>query len=103
MKYEPNTIGIYGLLEYTCDCANWSRTVGCCSHIVEIVYYLVHARHLSEILKPDEILSKMFQQDSIMPVIENDSNEDWIGFQRTLFVKGESTYDDQAPRSVRGG
>ena len=28
MKYEPNTIGISGLLEYTCDCANRSRIIG---------------------------------------------------------------------------
>ena len=30
----------------------------------------------------------MFQQDVIMPVIEDDSDENWIGFQGTLFVKG---------------
>lgn len=76
VKYEPNTIGISGLLEYTCDCANGRRTVGCCSHIAAIVYYLAHARYFSKILKPAEILSKMFQQDSIMPVIEDDSDED---------------------------
>ena len=44
VKCEPNTIGISGLLEYTCDCANGSRTVGCCLHIAAIVYYLAHAR-----------------------------------------------------------
>ena len=89
VKYKPNTIGISGLLEYTCDCTNGSRTVGCCSHIAAIVYYLAHARYLSKILKPAEILSKMFQQDRIMPVIEDDSDEDLIGLQRTLLVKVE--------------
>ena len=59
MKYGPDTIGIFELLEYTCDCANGSRTVGCCSHIAAIVYYLAHVRYLSKILKLAEILSKM--------------------------------------------
>ena len=76
VKYEPKTIGISGLLKYTCDCRNGSRTVVCCSHISAIVYYLVYARYLSKILKPAEILSKMFHWDSIMPVIEDDSDED---------------------------
>ena len=66
VKYEPNTIGISELLEYTCDYANGSRTVGCCSHIAIIVYYLAHAKYLSKILKPAKILSKMIQQNSIV-------------------------------------
>ena len=46
VKYELNTISISVLLEYTCHCANGSRTVGCCSHIAAIIYYLAHARYL---------------------------------------------------------
>ncbi|GAB1860852.1 SWIM-type domain-containing protein [Camponotus japonicus] len=76
LKYKPNSVGISGLLEYACDCANGSRTVGCCSHIAAIVYYLAYARYLSKIFKPAEILSKMFQQNNIIPVIEDDSDED---------------------------
>jgi len=49
---------------------------GYCSHIAAIVYYLAHARYLSKLLKPAEILSKMFQQDDITPVIEENSDED---------------------------
>jgi len=76
VKYKPNSVGISGLLQYACDCANGRRTVGCCSHIAAIVYYLAHARYLSKLLKPAEILSKMFQQDDITPVIEENSDED---------------------------
>jgi len=47
-----------------------------CSHIAAIVYYLAHARYLSKLLKPAEILSKMFQQDDIILVIEENSDED---------------------------
>ena len=59
----------------SCDCANGSRTVGCCLHIANAAH-LANARYLSKILKPAEILNKMFEQDSIMPVIEDDSDED---------------------------
>jgi len=76
VKYKPSSVGISGLLQYACDCANGRRTVGCYSHIAAIVYYLVHARYLSKLLKPAEILSKMFQQDDIIPVIEENSDED---------------------------
>ncbi|XP_018403017.1 PREDICTED: uncharacterized protein LOC108779943 [Cyphomyrmex costatus] len=76
IKYKPNTNGIAGILEYVCDCANGNRTVGCCSHIAAIVYYLSHARYLSKILKPAHILSEMFDKTKIIPVIEEDSDED---------------------------
>lgn len=76
VKYKPNSVGILGLLQYACECANGRRTIGCCSHIAAIVYYLSHARHLSKVLKLAEILSAMFQEDNITPVIEKDSDED---------------------------
>ncbi|KAL6431970.1 hypothetical protein ACFW04_007420 [Cataglyphis niger] len=76
LKYKPNNVGISGLLQYACDYENRGRTVGCCSHVASIVYYLAHARYLSKIFKPAEILSKMFQQNSIIPIIEDDSDED---------------------------
>ncbi|EZA54576.1 hypothetical protein X777_05697 [Ooceraea biroi] len=65
LKYKPNSVGISGLLQYACDCANGSRTVGCCSHVAAIVYYLAHARCLSKILKLAEIFSEIFQQNNI--------------------------------------
>ena len=76
LKYEPNSIGVSGILEHVCDCANGNRTVGCCSHIAAIIYYLSHARYLSKIIKPAEILNKILQETNIIPVIEEDSEED---------------------------
>ena len=51
-----------------------SKTVGCCSHITAIVYYLAHATYLFKIMKPTEIYSRMVQQDSMLPVIEKAHN-----------------------------
>ena len=38
MKYRPNSVQISGILEYACDCANGNRTVGCCSHIIFLLF-----------------------------------------------------------------
>lgn len=54
LRYKSNSIGVSGLTHYTCECANGKRSVGCCSHIIAIVYYLFHARYLSTIFKPTD-------------------------------------------------
>ena len=76
LRYKPNSVGISGLTHYFCECANGQRTVGCCSHIAAIVYYLSHARYLSRIFRPAEILSDVFKKIDYVPVIESDSDND---------------------------
>ena len=76
LRYKPNSVGISGLTHYICECANGQRTVGCCSHIAAIVYYLPHARYLSRIFRPAEILSDVFKKSDYVPVIESDSDND---------------------------
>ena len=71
-----NSIVVSGMMHHTCECANEKRTVGCCSHIAAIDYYLSHARCLSKIFKPAEILSHVFKKNNYIPVIESDSDED---------------------------
>ena len=68
--YGPNIIGFAGIERYACECANGRRTVGCCSHIAQIIYYLSHARYLSKIVRPAEILSRLFMQSNMNPVIK---------------------------------
>ncbi|XP_058809857.1 uncharacterized protein LOC131675049 [Phymastichus coffea] len=76
VHYLPNTYGIKGVKRYCCNCANGNRTVDCCSHVASIIYYLSHARYLSRILKPAEHLTHLFDIDNIVPVIDEDSDED---------------------------
>ena len=52
LRYRPNSIGVSGLTHHTCECPNGKWTVGCCSHIAAIVYYLSHARYVSKLSKP---------------------------------------------------
>ncbi|XP_058804597.1 uncharacterized protein LOC131674731 [Phymastichus coffea] len=76
IDYKPNSIGCGGIQRYYCECANGMRTIGCCSHVAAVVYYLSHARYLSRILRPAEHLTKIFERNEVVPVIEEDSDED---------------------------
>jgi hypothetical protein len=76
IDYLPNSTGPSGIKRYCCECANGNRTVGCCSHVAAVVYYLSHARYLSKIVRPAEILSNLFLADNVMTVINEDSDED---------------------------
>jgi len=77
IEYVPNGVGCGGVKRHCCDCANGNRTIGCCAHLAAIIYYLSrYARYLAKIVKPAEILSKLFLRDQHMPVINDDSDED---------------------------
>lgn len=76
IDYEPNSIGYSGIKRYCCECANGNRTIGCCSHIAAIIYYLAYGRYLSKIIRPAEILSSLFTKTKCVTVINEDSDED---------------------------
>ncbi|XP_044586031.1 uncharacterized protein LOC123266063 [Cotesia glomerata] len=76
VEYQSDKNDISGITRYCCDCANGRRTVGCCSHIAAIIYYLSHARYLAKIVKPAEILSRLFIDEKISVVVNEDSDED---------------------------
>ena len=78
IDYRPKIIGVAEIERYACECANGRRTVGYCSHIAPIIYYLSQARYLSKIVRPAEIRSKFFTQNNMNPVIEEDSDEDSV-------------------------
>ena len=76
LRYRPNSVGVSSLTHHTCECASGKRTVGCCSHIAATVYYLSHARYLSKVFKPAQILSDIFKKNNCISVIESDGAED---------------------------
>lgn len=76
VEYKPNSIGYSGILRHACDCANGLRTVGSCSHIAAVIYYLSNARYKSKVIKPAKILSELFSTRDVDPVIDEDSEED---------------------------
>lgn len=76
IDYVPNSIGHQSIQRYYCDCPNGNRTVGCCSHVAAIIYYLSFTRYFSRIIRPAEILSSIFVTDKIPVVINQDSGDD---------------------------
>ena len=76
IDYETNLNGLAGIKRYCCESANGPRTLGWCSHVAAIIYYLCYARHLSKIVKPAEALSKLFVSEQIIPVIDEDSDDE---------------------------
>jgi hypothetical protein len=45
IRYNPQ---IHLNIDWCCDCPVGLRTVGCCSHIASIIYYLGYARHVED-------------------------------------------------------
>ena len=76
VEYHPDNNDISGVKRYCCDCANGRRTVGCCSHIAAILYYLCYARYLAKIVRPAEILSRLFIEEKVNAIVNEDSDED---------------------------
>lgn len=76
IEYKSNSIGYSGILRHACDCANGLRTVGSCSHIAAVIYYLSNARYKSKIIRPAKVLTELFATSDIDPVIDEDSDED---------------------------
>lgn len=76
IDYTRDSQGSSGIRRYVCDCPNGKRTVGCCSHIAAIIYYLSNARYLSKIIRPAEILTGLFDVEEVNAVINSDSDED---------------------------
>ena len=76
IHFEPNCNEIGGIKRYCCSCPNGKRTVGCCSHVASVTYYLSHARYLSRIFRPAAILSKVFERTEANPVINENSDDD---------------------------
>ena len=76
VQYEPNENGINGIRRYCCNCANGNRTIGCCSHVAALVYYLSHGRFLCRMIKPSDHLTRFFDMNDIIPIIDEDSDED---------------------------
>ena len=75
-EYKPNSIGYASIQRYCCECPNGKRTVGCCSHVAAVIYYLSNGRYESKIIRPAEILSKLYINNNIVPCINQDSDDD---------------------------
>ncbi|KAJ8678250.1 hypothetical protein QAD02_014037 [Eretmocerus hayati] len=73
VEYGDRYVDICAILGYCCECANGLRTVGCCSHVANIVYYPSHAKYLSQIMRSAQILGLIFEHEGLEPIEPEDS------------------------------
>ena len=71
IKYDPTDEPVDSIQEWLCTCKNGKRTVGCCSHIASIIYYLSFGRY-NKLTSPASILDSII----INRRIESDNEED---------------------------
>lgn len=54
--------GYESILGYYCECKNGMRVVGCCSHVMSIIWYFGYARRTGEIHKVSGFLDDFFHE-----------------------------------------
>ena len=75
IKYRPGVNDLSGIEGHACECANGLPTIGCCSHAAAIIYFLSHARYLSRIVRPTDILATIFSTEDVQPLTNIDSDD----------------------------
>jgi len=63
--------GVESIIGHYCQCKNGARTVGCCAHIMSIIWYLGYARHNLPITSPAAYL-----EDYYIVLEQSDDDED---------------------------
>ena len=77
VKYIPNSSNeIDAIKGWYCSCKNGSRTVGCCSYVASIIYYLADGKYKESLPNPAGALSILFSSRYSNSIEENDENED---------------------------
>lgn len=57
---NANEIGRNAIKQYCCNCIAGRRTVGCCAHVMTIIWYLSWARYESNSFPPAQFLDDVF-------------------------------------------
>ena len=60
VKYQPNGRGSDSIIGYVCRCKVGSRTVGCCSHIASVLWFLGYGRYKGPTKRPGHHNIKIF-------------------------------------------
>lgn len=68
---ENNVSGRGGIVEYCCNCLVGRRTIGCCAHVMTLVWYLGWARYQDNISAPAAFLDDVVIR---LDLDENDEN-----------------------------
>ena len=70
-KSKKETASVIG---HYCQCKTGARTVGCCAHIMSVIWFLGYSRYTPTIDEPAKYLDDFFQNDVV--ITESDEDED---------------------------
>lgn len=71
---DETKIGHAAVLGYCCACKNGLRTVGCCSHVMVLIWYLGYALKNDKVRPISEFLDKLFDSDN--EIIDDEMDDD---------------------------
>jgi hypothetical protein len=60
VKYKTEVNSLDGIESRYCTCKAGMRTVGCCSHVASIIYFLSYGKYLDHIPNPSSKLTSIF-------------------------------------------
>ena len=60
VKYQTNSNSVDAIESWYCTCKAGMRTVGCCSHVASIIYFLSYGKYLEHIPNPNSKLTSIF-------------------------------------------
>ncbi|KAJ8687901.1 hypothetical protein QAD02_023696 [Eretmocerus hayati] len=63
-------------LLYYCQCKNGARTIGCCAHVMSVLWFLGYARYVPNISPPAQFLDKFFFEFPAITDGEEDSSDE---------------------------
>lgn len=69
--FDKKVGGIESILEYACSCKHGKRTVGCCSHVMCILYYMGYAQYNGGVSERAKHLKHVFDDDVANDVFNN--------------------------------
>jgi hypothetical protein len=113
IKYSLERRDCESIEGWYCTCKNGARTVGCCSHIASIIYYLSYGKNQDSIPEPAGALCLLFnntlktdeEEDAISqpvqdkPLIENKPIKRDLSFQVEQKLKKRTVFSSQNSRS----
>ncbi|XP_063829743.1 uncharacterized protein LOC135080779 [Ostrinia nubilalis] len=68
---DGSEIGTYAIKQYCCNCVVGRRTIGCCAHVMTIIWYLSWARFQENLNPPAQFLDDILLQN--IDEMQNDS------------------------------
>lgn len=72
---DKSKLGVDSVLQYCCDCKVGSRTVGCCSHVMSLLYHVSYAPSIGGVTRIASHLDGVFENNNYHG-IEEDSDEE---------------------------